>query len=141
MMKDAKIFILDDDRYFGQFIKKALQDNFSDVSYFQFEKDCINALCQRPDILILDHRLELCSGLEIIDEVQRICGERTNILYLSAQEHVHVTLKALKKGAVDYIEKDSCTIVGLGLAIKKIQRLTRDFTTPLNIKLYRKASY
>ena len=141
MERNIKIFILDDDRYFGRFIQEALKEKFTDVTYFQSERDCIKALVEKPDILVLDHKLENCTGLYIIKEVHRLCGEKTNILYLSAQEHVHITLKALKSGAVDYLEKDSCTITGLSLAIKKIQSLTQNFTIPLNIKAYRQASF
>jgi DNA-binding response OmpR family regulator len=141
MKRDVKIFILDDDRYFGRFIQEALKEKFSDVTYFQAEHACIKALIEKPDILVLDHKLENCTGLQIIKEVHRLCGDKTNILYLSAQEHVHITLKALKSGAVDYLEKDSCTITGLSLAIKKIQRLTNNFSIPLNIKAYRQASF
>lgn len=140
MKTNARIFILDDDRYFGHFIQQALMEDFSDVTYFQSERECIKALIHKPDILILDHKLELCTGLEIIDEVQRLCGNKTYILYLSAQEHVHITLKALKNGAVDYLEKDSCTITGLSEAIQKIKKLTQNFTIPLNIQSYRRAA-
>lgn len=141
MDNTIKIFILDDDRYFGSFIQEALREKYLDVTYFQSERECIKALIDKPDILVLDHKLENCTGLQIIQEVQRLCGERTNILYLSAQEHVHITLKALKSGAVDYLEKDSCTISGLSIAIKKIQKLTQNFTRPLNIRAYRQTSF
>ena len=138
MRKDVKIFILDDDRYFGSFILHALKDDFNDVTYFQTEFECVNSLKQKPDILILDHKLEHCTGLEILSEVQRICGPRTHVIYLSAQEHVHVTLKALKSGALEYLEKDSFTIRAIGKSIKKIKLLTLDFKLPLNVKEYRK---
>lgn len=138
MKKDVKIFILDDDRYFGSFILHALKDDFIDVTYFQSESECIKALQQLPDILILDHKLENTTGLEIIEEVKRIRGNKTHILYLSAQEHVHITLKALRSGAIEYLEKDSCTIRSIGKAIKKIQRLTQNFNLPLDIGEYRR---
>ena len=137
MKNDVKIFILDDDRYFGNFILHALKDNFNDVTYFQTESECIRALNSKPHILILDHKLEHCTGLEILDEVQRMCGASTSVLYLSAQEHVHVILKALRLGALEYLEKGSSTVEAITNSINKIQRLTNYFNETLNINEYR----
>ena len=137
MNNTVKIFILDDDRFFGKFVKYALNEKFSDVTYFQSEYECIRSLHEKPQILILDHQLENCTGLEVITEVQRICGNNTHILYISAQEHVHVTIKALRSGAVEYLEKGNSTIQAIANSIEKIERLTDSFTVPLNVKEYR----
>ena len=140
MKSTTTIFILDDDRYFGNFILRSLKDDFADVTYFQTEQECIDALSQKPDILILDHDLNDCTGLDILSEVQRICGPSTNVIYLSAQEHVHVTVRALRSGALEYLEKGSSTVNAIAHSIRKIERLTHQFTRPLNIQAYRAES-
>jgi DNA-binding NtrC family response regulator len=137
MNNDVKIFILDDDRYFGNFILHALKDYYNDVTYFQTESECIRALHDKPNILILDHKLKHCTGLEMLGEVQRICGASTSVLYLSAQEHVHVTIKAMRLGALEYLEKGSNTIHAITNSINKIQQLTNHFSVVLNINEYR----
>lgn len=137
MDNSTRIFILDDDQYFGTYLTHCLEKSFSKVMYFQDEEMCIKALHQFPEILILDHKLENSTGLQIIEEVERVCGDRTNIIYLSSQEHVHITLKALKAGAVDYFEKSTFSVEHLGEAISRIAELTGNYVKPLDIDKYR----
>lgn len=132
-----KIFILDDDRYFGSYVLNALKKTYSDVTYFHSERECMEALNELPDVLILDHKLENSTGFEIMEEVHRKTRNKTNVLYISAQEKVHVTLKALRCGALDYLEKDSNAVSCIKSALEKIQSLTDGFRLPLDFEKYR----
>jgi len=140
MKKKIKIFILDDNRYFGNLVEDKLKDDNRDVRYFQNEIELIRQLNEKPEILILDHRLESCTGIEILEVVKRKCGESTNVIYLSAQEYVHITLKALRAGAVEYVEKGVTSLNYLNSVISKINNHTNNFTKPINIDLYRNDS-
>lgn len=133
-----RIFILDDDRYYGTLIKNALNRNDFDVQYFQGEKECIEALSNRPHVLILDHKLEKCTGLDVLRELKDRYGDSTKVIYFSAQEHVHVTLKALSEGAVNYIEKSHCSLKELDHAIESMIDMTDHFTKPLDVEAYRR---
>lgn len=136
-----KIFILDDDRFFGRYIENALATEQRKVTYFQSEADCLDSMVQKPNVLILDHKLENTDGFEIIEEVKRRNKNHTYILYLSAQETVHVTLKAFQYGVFEYLEKGSQTIDNLNDALNKIQSLTNNFTIPLDMDEYRESKY
>jgi len=135
---NIKIFILDDDRFYGSYICHSLKDSYGDVNYFQSWSECLEHMIDEPNILILDHKLEFCTGLSVINDLRKseIC-KNTHILYLSAQEHVHITLEALKNGAVDYFEKGSKTVEALKNAIDRIEFLTNGFKSLLKIEEYR----
>jgi hypothetical protein len=48
-----------------------------------------------------------------------------------------VTLKALKNGALEYIEKSSNPLRGLERVIAKLSSHTECFTIPLDLEVYR----
>jgi FixJ family two-component response regulator len=129
--KKTRIFILDDDRYYGMFLKKALNSMNYSIEYFQKEQDCLKALGNSPDILILDHRLQNMTGLEILDEVNRKCKGKTQVIYLSGQEYTHIAIKALKEGAVAYIEKSSDSFNIINDVIIQIISKTKSLKTVL----------
>ena len=129
--KKTRIFILDDDRYYGMFLKKALNSINYSIEYFQKEQDCLKALGNSPDILILDHRLQYMTGLEIMDEVNRKCKGKTQVIYLSSQEYTHIAIKALKEGAVTYVEKSSDSFNIINDVIIQIISKTKSLKTVL----------
>ena len=137
MSASIKIFILDDNRYFGTMVKEVLKNQNREITYFQSEMEFIRKLSDNPDVIILDHKLEHCTGLEILDVIQRKCGNKTNVIYLSAQEYLNVTLKSLRNGAVEYIEKGLTPLEYLDNVIKKISVHTNNFLDPINLEAYR----
>ncbi len=139
-IKKVSIYILDDDRYYGLYLAKALRNEKYDIEYFQHEKECIQNLDSIPDILILDHRLEYATGLEILEEVNRKCKGKTMVIYLSAQENVHVAVKAMKEGAITYVEKSSFSVEAIIDTIEQIASLTNNFNNNLDITKFRSQS-
>ena len=137
MKKTIKIFILEDNRHFGNVLKVHLSQEGREVSYFDSELTMIAQLDEKPDILILDHQLEYCTGLEVLEIVKRKCGTDSHVIYLSAQEYLDVTLKALKNGALEYIEKSSNPLRGLERVIAKLSSHTECFTIPFDLEVYR----
>lgn len=140
MKNSIKIFILDDDNFFGNLVKNSLKSEHREIRYFQTEMELIRSLKEKPEIFILDHRLEHCTGLEILNIVQRKCGDSTNVIYLSAQNYLNITLKALRNGAIEYLEKGVTPLKHLNAVISKIEKHTNDFSEPLNINSYRNDS-
>jgi FixJ family two-component response regulator len=126
-----RIFILDDDRYYGMFLRNALDSTNYSIEYFQREQDCLSALENAPDVLILDHRLQYTTGLEILDEVNRKCKGKVQVIYLSGQEYMHIAIKALKEGAVTYIEKTSNSANAINSVIDQIVSNTKNFNAHL----------
>jgi DNA-binding response OmpR family regulator len=56
----------------------------------------------KPDLVILDHRLEKMSGLEVLKELLKI-EPKTKILFASADDSIMED--AISLGAIDYIGK------------------------------------
>lgn len=135
-----KIFVLDDDRYYGLFLKNALDNEEYDVLYFQNEHECIQQLKMLPEILVLDHKLETVTGLEVLDEVKRQCKGKTQVIYLSAQEHVHIAVKALKEGAIAYVEKSGEAVSAINEVISQVVKLTYNFKDKLDLRVFRNSS-
>ena len=132
--RKIKVFVLDDDRYYGLFLKNALKNDNYDIHYFQHEQECIQHLKTQPDILILDHMLEYTTGLEILAEVNRQRKGKTQVIYLSAQEHVHIAIKALKEGAIVYVEKSGEAVKAIKQSISQVVKLTNNFNENLDFK-------
>ena len=140
MNTSIKIFILDDNRYFGTMVKHVLTKQNREITYFQTEMEFIRKLSDNPDVIILDHKLEHCTGLEILEVIKRKCGNKTNVIYFSAQEYLNVTLKSLRNGAIEYVEKGLTPLAYLDNVIEKISIHTNNFLEPINLEAYRSDS-
>jgi DNA-binding NtrC family response regulator len=108
-MNTVKIFIVEDDLWYGQLLKYHLSLNPDyDVRLFDQAKDCLNHLHLQPDVISIDFNLPDMSGEELL---QRIKKEYSNVpvIVISGQADIAVALNLLKKGAYDYIIKDDNT--------------------------------
>ena len=104
-MKNFTIYILDDDRFYAELLSLHLTLEGFQVETFSNEQDCIDTIKRNPpNVLLLDHKLEHATGLEILDGIRKHLLN-TTVIYISAQDHYHITLKALRLGAVDYLVK------------------------------------
>lgn len=137
MAKKISVYILDDDRFFGTYISRGLSQDLFDVRYFQMEEECLNALDAIPEVLILDHSLQHMTGLEILEEVRRRCGNRTHVIYLSAQEEVHIALRAIREGAVNYLEKNDGTLNELYATLIGLIHSTHHFSRTVDPQILR----
>lgn len=106
MNAQYNIIILEDDIFFGNLIKNFLMNQgYNNVKLFHNDEDCINSITSEPTLIILDHHLINSTGLETMQRINKLFTSVT-FIYLSGQEYVHVALKSLQFGAVDYIEKN-----------------------------------
>ncbi len=133
----TKIFIHDDDVYFGNLLAQLLKSHYLDIKYFRHTSDLISSIQLAPEILLLDHRLEDGFGTDLIEDIRKSTHNRTNIIYLTSQEQVHIMLKAMNLGAIDYIEKSSFTSKQIRYAIEKIRKYTSQFTSEIDLSRYR----
>lgn len=101
-----KIFIVEDDRWYGAMLEYHLSLNPDyQVRKFEDATSFLQALHEKPDIVTLDYSLPDLNGDAVLKEiVERSPDTRTIII--SAQENVKVAVDLLKKGAYEYIVKD-----------------------------------
>lgn len=116
----TKIIILDDDAFFGNLLKNFLYNQeYRNIELYQNEDKCIDSIKNESMVVILDHHLEKSTGLDVMKEIQKKNPD-AYIIYLSGQEYMHIAVKALRSGAIDYIEKNSKAFYQLKTLIDQI---------------------
>lgn len=120
-MTSLKIFLIEDDPFFGTALKYHLKLNPDfDVHLFTSGKDCISNLYQKPDIICLDFGLPDITGDKLLKRIQET-NDKIPIIIISAQEEIEVAVNFLKAGAKDYIIKNEQTKDILWNSINKIR--------------------
>ncbi len=108
-MNYFKLFIVEDDPFYGELLKRHLQLNpDNDVFLFTNGKECLENLHLKPDLISLDYRLPDLSGHEVMKKVH-VDFPDLPIVIVSGQEDVKTALDLLKEGAYDYFVKDNDT--------------------------------
>jgi RNA polymerase sigma factor (sigma-70 family) len=102
---EPTVFIVDDDpsvrRVLGQLFRCEGLPSASFSSAQQFLED-VDA--DRPGCLLLDVRMPGASGLELQDTLLER-GMRLPIIFMTAYADVPMSVRAMKAGAVDFVEK------------------------------------
>lgn len=120
-MKSLKIFIVEDDAWFGALLKHHLSLNPDyQVTVFTTAQDCLNNMNQRPDVVCIDYGLPDMNGDMLLQRLQEL-NKVIPVIVISAQEDVSVAVKFFKQGARDYIVKDDSTKDQLWHSILKLR--------------------
>ncbi len=102
-MISFSLFVVDDE----EFIRDAALMNLGqyDVKAFATAEDAIAAAKEHaPDLVLLDVGLPGMSGVDALAEMRAICPE-TLFIMITAYEDVDTVVKAMKRGAYDYVVK------------------------------------
>ena len=108
LYKESKILILDDMATNVMLLRKMLSaEGFSQVESITDSRQAL-ALCRqyRPDILLLDLRMPHLDGFQVLDQLKN--DELTRdipVVIITADNDRATFLRALKAGAIDYVEK------------------------------------
>ena len=121
---DILIYVVDDDPVVTSLVSGRLEGNGYSVRAFSYDEDCIAALGDIPDLIILDYYFlkegeTPMNGMEAYDEITRIAPE-VPVVMLSAQEKGEVVLEFARKGIADYVIKDTDLIDNLLMAVKDV---------------------
>jgi len=120
-MKPFRIFVVEDDSWYGSLLEYHLSLNPDyEVEKFTTGKDCLNNLYKNPSVITLDYSLPDMSGAEILKQVIK-SNPDTNVIIISGQEDVSTAIQMLKEGAYDYIVKDDETKDRLWNVVKNIR--------------------
>ncbi len=115
-----KIFIVDDDQFLGNLIKKAIEklDNV-EVTHFLSPEECVNNLHLNPDIISIDYLMPGMNGLELMEKVKNY-NDGIQCVIVSGQDKLDVVVDTYKKGAQDYIIKNENAIINLEHSIRNL---------------------
>lgn len=99
------VFVIDDDESMRRALERLLRSVGLQVETFSAASDFIGrALPDRPACVILDLRLPGLSGLEVQESLAR-AGREVPIIFISGYADVPSSVRALKAGAFDFLQK------------------------------------
>lgn len=123
-MKDRLLFIVDDDPLITDLVKKRLGGEGFRIRSFTYGEDCIEALRESPDAVILDFYFVRSgsapmNGMEVLQEIRRIYPDLP-VIMLSAQDNGELVLELARKGIDGYVIKDNNLIGNLISYLKEL---------------------
>ena len=105
-MSNFKIFIVEDDPWYGQLLSYHLSLNPDyEVVLFDNAKSCLDNLHQTPNVISIDFNLPDMTGEVLLRKIKE-SNREIPVIVISGQEEISIALDLLKKGAYDYIIKD-----------------------------------
>lgn len=101
-----KIFILEDDRWYGSMLEHYLSLNPDfEVKRFETSKEFFSRLYEGPDVVTLDYSMPDMDGEAVLKKIKEQYPD-IQVIIISGQEDVGTAVNLLKNGAFDYIVKD-----------------------------------
>lgn len=124
MNVDKLIFIVDDDPFINKLIVKRFSSEGFRVEAFDYGEDCLKAMNQKPDLIILDYYFsrgeeKVMNGMEVFDKIKEV-NRNVPVIMLSGQERGEIVLELARKGIDDYVIKDNNLIDNLNASIKDL---------------------
>lgn len=113
-----KIYLVEDDKVYADFISKSLRDKY-DIELFSNAEDCLNAMNgNAPEVLLLDYKLPGMSGIDFFEKISPQIEDDTKVIMLSSIDDGNLVLDFIKKGIRDYVVKDDNVIESLEAVIE-----------------------
>ncbi|MBL4592298.1 MAG: response regulator [Flavobacteriales bacterium] len=120
-----KIFIVEDDVFYANLLKKEITKNrLGNVETYHTGEDFIDNLYKNPDVVLLDHNLGNMNGVDVLKKIKSI-SPKIQVIFLSAQEKMHVAITSLKFGAFDYVEKNNTALNRVKALIRRIGKFNQ----------------
>lgn len=102
---EKHIFFLDDEPTIREVVRETLQDSNLKVSCFGSPIECLARLrSKRCDLLITDLKMPEKDGIELLEDIQQL-APWVPVLMITGYGDIPTAVKAMKAGAVDFIEK------------------------------------
>jgi two-component system response regulator FixJ len=102
---EKHIFFLDDEPTIREVVKETLEDSDFKVSCFGSPIECLSRLrSQKCHLLITDLKMPEKDGIELLADVQHL-APWVPVLMITGYGDIPTAVKAMKAGAVDFIEK------------------------------------
>jgi DNA-binding NarL/FixJ family response regulator len=120
-----RIFLVEDDKIYSDFIRKALSQNANyNVTAFSSAEDAMTELNGSfPDVLIIDYKLPGMTGITMYESIKPKISQNTKVIMLSAIDDGNMVLSFIQKGVRDYVIKDENVIEALEAIITGTEEL------------------
>ncbi len=104
-MSKATILVVDDEKLICWSLKENLQKENYEVLTANSGEEAMEIIEQeRPDLILQDIKLPGVDGIEVLEKVKKL-REDSLVIMMSAYGDVNTSVKAMKLGAYDFIEK------------------------------------
>lgn len=106
MEKPFKIFVVEDDPFYGELLEYILnRDPEIEVELMTSGAECLENMYKHPDVVTLDYGLNDMNGLEVMGRI-KAANPQVEIIVVSGQQDVATAVNILRNGAYDYLVKD-----------------------------------
>jgi len=128
--KDEKIFVIDDDASVRRSLPLLLKASDYDVETFSSSEEFLNReKFNGTGCIILDINLEGISGLELQEKLMNK-QDSLPIVFITGKGGVPESVQALKKGAIDFLQKpfdDEQLLNAVEVALTKSYEIKKEF--------------
>jgi DNA-binding NtrC family response regulator len=108
-MGNFKIFIVEDDPWYGELLKYHLSLNADfEVELFTNPMVFLDQLHRKPDLITIDYNMPEMNGDILFDHIKSF-NNTIPVIVISGQNDISVALNIIKQGASEYIIKDEHT--------------------------------
>ena len=108
-MESYKIFIVEDDPWYGEILDYHLSLNPDYViTRFTTGKECLANMHRQPDLVTIDFSLPDFTGDVLFQKIKQV-NDQVPVIVISGQEEIAIAVKLLKMGVTDYLIKDDNT--------------------------------
>jgi DNA-binding NtrC family response regulator len=108
-MGNFKIFIVEDDPWYGELLKYHLSLNADfEVELFTNPMAFLDQLHRKPDLITIDYNMPEMNGDILFDHIKSF-NNTIPVIVISGQNDISVALNIIKQGASEYIIKDEHT--------------------------------
>lgn len=108
-MASFKIFIVEDDDWYGQILQYHLSLNPDyEIHFFTTGADVLKSMHLNPDLITIDYSLPDTTGDKLYEKIKEV-NDSIPVIFISSQQEIPVAVKLLKLGVYDYIVKDENT--------------------------------
>jgi FixJ family two-component response regulator len=130
----AKVFVVDDDLSIRKSLERLFRSVGLDVEVFSTGQDfLVNGLHEGPSCLILDVRMPGISGLELQEKL--LTRELPMpIIFITGHGNIPMSVRAIKAGAVDFLEKPYDEQVLLDTVQKAIEEHKKQILEQIEIR-------
>lgn len=118
------IFFLDDEKKVREAVSETLEESGFEVSHFGQASECLERLQNKKcDLLITDLKMPEMDGIELLAKAKRL-APWVPVLVITGYGDIPTAVKAIKAGAVDFIEKPLDTITFLNKVSSILQQVS-----------------
>ncbi len=132
----GRIFVIDDDRFVLESVTTLLTEFGFSVRAFSNGQEAVRQFVLEPvDLVLTDINMPIMDGLELLEKI-RFLDRETPVVLMTAYADLDVAVKAIQKGAFDFIIKPYrppalVHTVEKGVNFKRLTQIEKNYKTEL----------